>query len=133
MPVKVMMKTSNASTLLAVPKGCARVSRRNRPHRPGRRTLTGRLTRALGDLAKEDPEKYAIFWREFGPFLKEARVELPVLLDPEGRLVESVLKVRTMPTAFLIDRAGVVRSVHEGYDEARLPATLAEVEALLRE
>jgi thiol-disulfide isomerase/thioredoxin len=68
-----------------------------------------------------------------GPFLREAKVELPVLLDPEGRLAESVLKVRSMPTAFLIDRAGVVRSVHEGYDEARLPATLAEVEALLEE
>jgi thiol-disulfide isomerase/thioredoxin len=68
-----------------------------------------------------------------GPFLADAGVDLPVLLDPEGQLAESALRVRTMPTAFLIDRAGVVRAVHEGYDEARLPATLAEVEALLRE
>jgi molecular chaperone HtpG len=45
-----------------------------------RRTLTGRLTRALGDLAKEDPEKYATFWREFGPFLKEG-----VAIDPSVR------------------------------------------------
>jgi len=66
-------------------------------------------------------------------FLREARVELPVLLDPEGQAAEQKLKVRMMPTAFLIDRAGVVRSVHEGYDEALLPATLAEVEALLKE
>jgi molecular chaperone HtpG len=45
-----------------------------------RRTLTGRLTRALGDLAKDEPEKYATFWREFGPFLKEG-----VALDPSVR------------------------------------------------
>jgi molecular chaperone HtpG len=45
-----------------------------------RRTLTGRLTRALGDLAKDDPEKYATFWREFGPFLKEG-----VAVDPSVR------------------------------------------------
>jgi thiol-disulfide isomerase/thioredoxin len=68
-----------------------------------------------------------------GAFLHQAGVELPVLLDPEGRQAGARLQVRMMPTSFLIDRAGVVRGVHEGYDEARLPATLAEVEALLKE
>ena len=51
-----------------------------RVHERIRRTLTGRLNRALGDLAKEEPEKYAVFWREFGPFLKEG-----VALDPSVR------------------------------------------------
>ncbi len=45
-----------------------------------KRTLTGRLTRALSDLAKEDADKYATFWREFGPFLKEG-----VAVDPSVR------------------------------------------------
>jgi thiol-disulfide isomerase/thioredoxin len=65
------------------------------------------------------------------PFLAQAKVELPVLLDPDGQVSTSLLRVRVMPTSFLIDRQGVLRSTHEGYDEARLPATLAEVEALL--
>lgn len=51
-----------------------------RVHERIRRTLTGRLNRALGDLAKEEPEKYAVFWREFGPFLKEG-----VAIDPSVR------------------------------------------------
>jgi molecular chaperone HtpG len=49
-------------------------------HQRIRRTLTGRLTKALGELAKDDAEKYAIFWREFGPFLKEG-----IAIDPMVR------------------------------------------------
>lgn len=33
--------------------------------------LTKRVVRALENLDKDDSEKYAQFWREFGPFLKE--------------------------------------------------------------
>jgi thiol-disulfide isomerase/thioredoxin len=65
------------------------------------------------------------------PFLAEAKVELPVLLDPEGRVAGEQLQVRMMPTSLLIDRRGVLRAVHEGFDDAKLPATLAEVESLL--
>ncbi len=36
-----------------------------------RKTLTGRLTKELAELAEKDPEKYATFWEEFGVFLKE--------------------------------------------------------------
>jgi molecular chaperone HtpG len=49
-------------------------------HQRIRRTLTGRLNKALGELAKDDPEKYATFWREFGPFLKEG-----IAMDPTVR------------------------------------------------
>jgi molecular chaperone HtpG len=49
-------------------------------HQRIRRTITGRLTKALGELAKDDAEKYAIFWKEFGPFLKEG-----IALDPTVR------------------------------------------------
>jgi molecular chaperone HtpG len=34
-------------------------------------TLTGRLTRALTELAEKEPARYATFWQEFGVFLKE--------------------------------------------------------------
>ena len=36
-----------------------------------KKTLTGRLTKELSELAEKDPEKYATFWAEFGVFLKE--------------------------------------------------------------
>ena len=49
-------------------------------HQRIRRTLTGRLNKALGELAKDDPERYATFWREFGPFLKEG-----IAMDPTVR------------------------------------------------
>jgi molecular chaperone HtpG len=52
-----------------------------------KKTLTGRFTKELMTLAEKDPEKYAEFWREFGPFIKEgiatdyaAREELLPLL-----------------------------------------------------
>lgn len=36
-----------------------------------RRSLTGRVQKALQRMATKEPEKYADFWREFGLFLKE--------------------------------------------------------------
>jgi thiol-disulfide isomerase/thioredoxin len=66
-------------------------------------------------------------------FLAETKVNLPVLLDPAGAFVESALKVKVMPTAFLIDRRGVVRVTHEGFDEGLLATWLHDVESLLAE
>lgn len=67
------------------------------------------------------------------PFLAETKVDLPVLLDPEAHVSESALKVKLMPTAFLIDKRGVIRHVHEGFDEGQLSTWLSEIEALLAE
>lgn len=36
-----------------------------------KRALTNRLNRALKEMANEQPEKYVIFWEEFGVFIKE--------------------------------------------------------------
>src|SRR5215212_9113513 len=36
-----------------------------------KKTLTGRLTKELTELAEKDAEKYATFWQEFGVFIKE--------------------------------------------------------------
>lgn len=74
----------------------------NRVHQRIKRTLTGRLTKTLGELAENEPDKYADFWREFGPFLKEGvasdptvRTELLPLLrfqstKSEGKLISLV-------------------------------------------
>lgn len=67
------------------------------------------------------------------PFLEDAKVNLPVLLDPEAKVSEAVLKVKLMPSTFLIDKKGVLRHSHEGFDEGQLSTWLEEIEALLAE
>lgn len=66
-------------------------------------------------------------------FLTETKVDLPVLLDPGAAFAESKLKVKVMPTAFLIDRKGVLRVTHEGFDESLLATWVKDIEALLAE
>lgn len=66
-------------------------------------------------------------------FLEETKVTLPVLLDPNAKEAEETLKVRMMPTAFLIDKKGVVRHVHEGFTEEFLQKYISEITELLAE
>jgi cytochrome c biogenesis protein CcmG, thiol:disulfide interchange protein DsbE len=67
------------------------------------------------------------------PFLTGLKVEVPVLLDPGARLSEGALQVKVMPTAFLIDRKGNLRHVHEGFAEEFLQQYVSEIETLLAE
>ncbi len=41
------------------------------------KALTRKLIRELGTLAQEDAERYAAFWSEFGPFIKEGVATIP--------------------------------------------------------
>ena len=45
---------------------------------------------------------------------KQLGVTLPVALDADKRVAES-WSLPTMPTSFLVDRQGIVRFVHEGF------------------
>ncbi|MFZ5440669.1 MAG: TlpA disulfide reductase family protein [Myxococcota bacterium] len=67
------------------------------------------------------------------PFMEAHKLDLPVLLDPGAAVSESKLRVKAMPTTFLVDRNGVLRHTHEGYDEGAVSTLLSEVEALLAE
>lgn len=67
------------------------------------------------------------------PFLADTKVKLPVVVDPSAKVVGDKLKVSQLPTAFLIDRKGVVRITHEGFDEQMLSTWLKEIEGLLSE
>ena len=40
-----------------------------------KRALTKRALDMLGKLAKDDQEKYAVFWKNFGAVMKEGPVE----------------------------------------------------------
>ena len=67
------------------------------------------------------------------PFLKDLKVEVPVLLDPGAAMSEGALQVKVMTTAFLVDRKGNLRHVHEGFAEEFLQKYVTEIEALLAE
>jgi thiol-disulfide isomerase/thioredoxin len=74
----------------------------------------------------EDPEK-----------VREALGRLPprirVLWDKGAERLGERLGVEELPTVLLLDRAGVVRFVHEGSDERLVEQIDAEIRGLLRE
>ena len=52
-------------------------------------------------------------------FLDAHPVGYPIVSDPEGRLPET-FQLKTMPSAYLIDRKGVVRYIHRGFRDGDL-------------
>jgi thiol-disulfide isomerase/thioredoxin len=65
-------------------------------------------------------------------FLAGRRPALQVVFDPQGR-APAALRVKGMPTSFLIDRRGQLRYVHEGFTDASLALYRREILALLEE
>lgn len=65
-------------------------------------------------------------------FLEKYPVTYPTVRDPEGRLAR-LYGVRTMPMSYLIDRQGVVRHVHQGFNKKDLPRLDAAVRKLVAE
>jgi thiol-disulfide isomerase/thioredoxin len=71
--------------------------------------------------------------KKVAPYLEEAKVQLPVLLDPDSRVADEVLHVRVMPTLFFLDKRGRIRHVEEGLSEDVVEKASARIEALLTE
>lgn len=72
----------------------------------------------------ESPANYEAFVRKLNP-------PFPVALDKGQSLVRAV-QVPTMPTSYLIDRAGRVRYMHQGFHGAATEQALRkEIESLL--
>ncbi len=65
-------------------------------------------------------------------YLKKAPVSFPVLWD-KGAVQVSRFDVVYMPVTLLVDRRGIIRHVHQGWDAGRSRRQRAEVEALLAE
>jgi cytochrome c biogenesis protein CcmG, thiol:disulfide interchange protein DsbE len=65
-------------------------------------------------------------------FLKKTPVGFPVLWD-KGAVQVSRFDVNYMPVTLLVDRKGVIRHVHQGWDEGRSRRERVQVEALLAE
>jgi thiol-disulfide isomerase/thioredoxin len=74
----------------------------------------------------ETDAAYQAFLRKFAPPFSTVR-------DPDQSLAAAV-GIPGMPTSFLIDRSGKVRSVHEGFHSGKTEAELrSEIESLLAE
>jgi len=62
----------------------------------------------------------------------ETKVSYPVLID-EDQLVSQLYDLQAMPSSVLIDRDGVVRYIHRGYQPGDEDKYLKLVKALIRE
>jgi thiol-disulfide isomerase/thioredoxin len=63
-------------------------------------------------------------------FLARRPVGYPSASDPEGRIPAS-FGLETMPTSYLIDRAGVIRYVHEGFERGDVETLRARIAELV--
>lgn len=66
-------------------------------------------------------------------FLATTPVAIPVLWDKGGARHAERLDVQRLPTTFLVDRAGLVRFVHQGYEPRNAGLLDQEVRLLLAE
>jgi len=72
---------------------------------------------------REEPE-------QVHKFLKEKKLKMTVALDSEGK-VGSAYQVAAIPTLVLIDKKGMVQSVHVGYNPVIKATLRTELDALL--
>lgn len=63
-------------------------------------------------------------------FKAETGARFSVVWD-QGQSVAGVYKPGTMPTSFVIDRAGIVKTIHEGFRQADEQALEQEIRSLL--
>ena len=87
------------------------------------------------DYAKKGVRVYAVSVDEdraqIPKFLASAKVQLPVLLDPGGFVLEDRLKLKQMPTTWVVDRTGHVHYTQESFD-GNLDDIRAQVDAVLQ-
>jgi cytochrome c biogenesis protein CcmG, thiol:disulfide interchange protein DsbE len=95
------------------------------------------LDRLQRELGPRGLSVYAVSFDEdpaqIPPFLAQVPVDFPVLWDKGGDRHAEAFLVDRLPTALIVDRAGLVRFVHQGYDESEAREERREVEMLLAE
>ena len=65
-------------------------------------------------------------------FLAGRTFTIPVVFDPKGVAPEQ-LRLRGMPTSYLVDRRGVIRFTHEGFTDKDVSLYARRIETLLAE
>jgi thiol-disulfide isomerase/thioredoxin len=95
------------------------------------------LDRLQRELGPRGLAVYAVSFDEdraqIPAFLAQVPVGFPVLWDKGGDRHAEAFQVDRLPTALIVDRAGLVRFVHQGYDESEAREERREVEMLLAE
>jgi len=81
---------------------------------------------ALVGVNVEPDSKAAMNW------LKETPVSFPILFDTDSR-VSKLYEVAGMPNTVIIDRKGVVRYIHRGYQAGAENEYLNQIRQLIRE
>ena len=78
-----------------------------------RKHLVKKITEALGELAREDAEKYREMWSQFGPVLKEGLLDLE---EKKDRILPLVLTPSSQDDEALTSLADYVGRMREGQD-----------------
>ena len=86
--------------------------------------LRGQGLEVYGVSVDEDPRFIANFLMDMG-------VTYPILLDPGADAATGTLGIESIPATIVVDRAGIVHSLHSGFDASTLADTEAELKALL--
>lgn len=63
---------------------------------------------------------------------RDLSISFPLLLDPEGRILD-LYKIRSMPTTYVIGKDGLVHYVHWGFGPDEPARYEEEIRALLKE
>lgn len=66
-------------------------------------------------------------------FLKKNAIEHLTLLWDEKQVAVGLYDVEKMPTSFLLDRNGEIRSIHSGFQKEDIPGYAKEIQALIEE
>lgn len=69
---------------------------------------------------------------QIADFAKTTGAKFTVLWDKAGEIRGKKYEVPTMPTSYIIDKGGVVRHVHAGYEDGEDAKVAEEVKALLK-
>lgn len=64
-------------------------------------------------------------------FIRTEKVGYPILLDPAAELGGPKFGISNIPSVVVVDREGVIRFLHAGYDAETLDAVKTELESLL--
>ncbi len=93
------------------------------------------LARLAAEYRARGVEVYAVSFDEdraaVEEFLARTPVNVRVLWDKGGGALAEKLDVARLPTTVVVDRAGIVRAVHLGFDRAGAAALERELRSLL--
>lgn len=65
-------------------------------------------------------------------FLSQLQISYPVLKDSQGELAR-LFAVEAMPVSYVVDKKGLIRYIHKGFNKGYMPKVEAVIKQLLEE